>query len=195
MLGLFLGPLSLQRPGETASDFAFPFTSPDPNCPDHLLNLGTGSIVNPQLYMQIEWNVSLIIQKEQRVHKWFLFEFEVHSASFCIGFAFLIMFVLAYAQTCLHTQSSHWLVMRGVSPKYARPPWRNQSPSGLTPTENGAVGTGVPFWFLPRRDGRGHLNICSKVSAYVGGWHGGQYGGLEATVTLMSSVFFPRDIK
>lgn len=69
MLGLFLGPLSLQRPGETASDFAFPFTSLDPNCPDHLLSLGTGSIVNPQLYMQMEWNVSLIIQKEQRVHK------------------------------------------------------------------------------------------------------------------------------
>ena len=75
------------------------------------------------------------------------------------------------------------------------PPRRNQSPSGLTPTENGAVGTGVPFWFLPRRDGRGHLNVCFKVSAYVGGWHGGQHGGLEATVTLMSSVFFPRDIK
>lgn len=50
--------------------------------------------------------------------------------------------------------------------------------SGLTPTENGAVGTGVPFWFLARRDGRGHSNVCFKVSAYVGGWACRQHGGL-----------------
>ena len=51
MLSFVLGPLSLQRPGEVASDFTFPLTSPDPNCPDHLLSLGTGSIVNPQVYI------------------------------------------------------------------------------------------------------------------------------------------------
>lgn len=38
----------------------------------------------------MEWNVPLIIQKEQRVHKSFLFEFEMYSAYFCIGFTFLM---------------------------------------------------------------------------------------------------------
>ena len=51
MLGFVLGPLSLQQPTETSSEVAFLSTSTDRICPDHLPSLGTGRIVNSQLYM------------------------------------------------------------------------------------------------------------------------------------------------
>lgn len=64
-----LGPSSLQGPDETASELSLPSTCRYRICPVHLSGFGTESTVNSQLSMQMEWNIPLIIQKEQRVHK------------------------------------------------------------------------------------------------------------------------------
>lgn len=69
MPGFVLGPSSLQRADDTAIGPSFPSTWPDGIHSVHLPGLGIDSTVNSQLSMQMEWNIPLIIRKEQRVHK------------------------------------------------------------------------------------------------------------------------------